>query len=226
MSIGYQATMKHVAYISAAALCCGLGLLVSTEAAAGQEVRAGSAAPSMNFFVTSKGLGDGGNLGGLAGADYHCQQLAAAAGSPKTFYAYLSNRFSNGTTLLHAKDRIGKGPFVNAKGVMVARDVAELHGKGDAVTKENALTETGQTVSMHDILTGSQPDGSAYPERVDVIDHTCNGYTSNDRGAVQLGHSDRSGGSSWISAHPSKGCSQANLTSTGGAGQFYCFAID
>ena len=180
----------------------------------------------MNVFVTSKGLGDGGNLGGLAGADYHCQQLAEAAGSAKTFYAYLSNRPSNGTTTLHAKDRIGKGPFFNAKGVLVAKDVAELHTRPDAINKDTALTEKGDAVTLHDIITGSQPDGTAYPDRVDVVDHTCNGYTSNSRGTAQLGHSDRSGGSSWISAHSSKGCSQANLAATGGAGQFYCFAID
>ena len=217
--------MRRVVIVSGAALACGIAALVLAGTAAGQEARAGSAHPSMNFFVTSKGV-DGGNLGGLAGADYHCQQLAGAAGSPKTFYAYLSNRPSNGTTTLHAKDRIGKGPFYNSKGVMLARDVAELHSKADAINKETALTEKGEPVARHDILTGSQPDGTAYPDRVDVVDHTCNGYTSNDRGTVQLGHSDRSGGSSWISAHPSKGCSQANLASTGGAGQFYCFAID
>jgi hypothetical protein len=217
--------MKHVAYLSAVALACVLGPLFLRPAVAGQATNAFKPAPSMNFFVTSKGL-DGGNLGGLQGADYHCQQLAEAAGSSKTFYAYLSNRPSNGTTTLHAKDRIGKGPFYNAKGVMIAKDVAELHAKTDAITKETALTEKGEVVTMHDILTGSQPDGTAYPERVDVVDHTCNGYTSNGRGTVQLGHSDRSGGSSWISAHPSMGCSQANLAATGGAGQFYCFAID
>ena len=217
--------MKHVAYLPAVALVCVLGPLFLRSAVAGQATAAFKPAPSMNFFVTSKGL-DGGNLGGLQGADYHCQQLAEAAGSSKTFYAYLSNRPSNGTTTLHAKDRIGKGPFYNAKGVMIAKDVAELHVKADAITRENALTEKGEVVTMHDILTGSQPDGTAYPDRVDVVDHTCNGYTSNGRGTVQLGHSDRSGGSSWISAHPSMGCSQANLAATGGAGQFYCFAID
>src|SRR5437870_345648 len=116
--------------------------------AAGQAARA-VAHPSMNFFVTSRGLGDGGNLGGIAGADYHCQQLAEAVGSPKTFYAYLSTRPSNGTTTLNARDRIGKGPFYNAKGVMMARDVAELHKKTDAVTRETALTEKGEVVAMH-----------------------------------------------------------------------------
>ena len=210
--------------ISAAALMCSIGWDGWRPADAGQG--AASAAPTMNFFVTSKGLGDGGNLGGIAGADYHCQQLAEAAGSAKTFYAYLSNRPSNGTTTLHAKDRIGKGPFYNAKGVMVAKDVAELHTKADAINKDTALTEKGEAVTLHDIITGSQPDGTAFPDRVDVVDHTCRGYTSNSAGTVQLGHSDRSGGSSWIAAHPSKGCSQASLAQTGGAGQFYCFAID
>jgi len=210
--------------ILVAAAACATALLL-TGPAAGQQAR-GAVHPSMNFFVTSRGPGNGGNLGGLAGADYHCQQLAEAAGSSKTFYAYLSNRPSNGTTTLNARDRIGKGPFYNAKGVMIARDVAELHQKTTAVTRDTALTEKGDAVAMHDILTGSQPDGTAYPERVDVVDHTCNGYTSSGRGSVQVGHSDRSEGSSWISAHPSRGCSQADLAATGGAGQFYCFAID
>jgi hypothetical protein len=200
-------------------------VLVLTAVLAGQEGPRFTPSPSMNFFVTSKGL-DGGNLGGLAGADYHCQQLAEAAGSTKTFYAYLSNRVSNGTTTLNARDRVGKGPFYNATGVMVARDVNDLHTRMDTITKETALTEKGEPVRLHDILTGSQPDGTAYRDRADTVDHTCNGYTSNSRGSVQLGHSDRSNGSSWISAHPSKGCSQADLTATGGAGQFYCFAID
>lgn len=216
--------MNRRLVITAVVVMSGIGWGDERPAAAGQATAA--AAPTMNFFVTSKGLGDGGNLGGLAGADYHCQQLAEAAGSAKTFYAYLSNRPSNGTTTLHAKDRIGKGPFYNAKGVLVAKDVAELHTKPDAINKDTALTEKGEVVTLHDIITGSQPDGTAYPERVDVVDHTCNGYTSNSRGTTQLGHSDRSGGSSWISAHASKGCSQANLAATGGAGQFYCFAID
>jgi hypothetical protein len=121
---------------------------------------------------------------------------------------------------------VGKGPFYNSKGVMIAKDVAELHSKPDAINKAVALTEKGEAPAMHDMITGTQPTGMAYPERVDVVDHTCNGYTSNSRGTVQLGHSDRSGDSSWISAHSSRGCSQADLAATGGAGQFYCFAID
>ena len=208
--------------IAAAAVICGIGWAVWPPAASGQS--AASAAPAMNFFVTSTGLDDGGNLGGIAGADYHCQQLAAAVGSQRTFYAYLSTRPANGTTTLHGRDRIGKGPWYNAKGVMVAQNVNELHDKAPAFTKASALTEKGETVVMHDIITGSQPDGKAY---VDGKDHTCNGYTSNRAtGSVQLGHADRSTDSSWVSAHASKGCSQANLVSTGGAGQFYCFAID
>ena len=209
-------------FTAAAVLTCGIGWGVWSPDVAGQSVP--SPAPSMNFFVTSKGLGDGGNLGGLAGADYHCQQLAGAVGSQRTFYAYLSTRPANGTTTLHGRDRIGKGPFFNAKGVMVAKSVEDLHGAAAGLTKETALTEKGELVAMHDIITGSQPDGTAY---TDGKDHTCNGYASNrSMHSVQLGHSDRSGGSSWVSAHPSKGCSQAALASTGGAGQFYCFAID
>ena len=161
-------------FTAAAVLTCGIGWGVWSPDVAGQSVP--SPAPSMNFFVTSKGLGDGGNLGGLAGADYHCQQLAGAVGSQRTFYAYLSTRPANGTTTLHGRDRIGKGPFFNAKGVMVAKSVEDLHGAAAGLTKETALTEKGELVAMHDIITGSQPDGTAY---TDGKDHTCNGYTSN-----------------------------------------------
>lgn len=215
--------MRYVAHVSAAAVACSLGAVFLAQAAAGQARPGVPPAPSMNFFVTSKGLGDGANLGGIAGADYHCQQLAAAAGSQRTFYAYLGTRPANGTTTLHGKDRIGTGPWYNAKGAMVAQNVADLHGKAEAFTRESALTEKGEMVERHDILTGTKPDGTAY---TDGMDHTCNGYTSNGRGSVQLGHSDRSSGSSWNSAHASKGCSQTDLAGTGGAGQFYCFAID
>lgn len=207
--------MKRVLVVSLV-MACGVGI-------AGQ-APAFKASPMMNFFVTSKGLGDGANLAGIAGADYHCQQLAAATGSQRTFYAYLSTRPANGTTTLHGKDRIGKGPFYNSKGILVAKDVADLHGTAAGFSKESALTEKGEMVQRHDILTGSKPDGTAY---TDGMDHTCNGYTSNRaNGSVQLGHSDRSSNSSWNSAHASKGCSQANLGSTGGEGQFYCFSID
>ena len=190
----------------------------------------------MSFFVTSVGLGDGANLGGIAGADKHCQALATAAGSKKTFRAYLSTQ---GAGAVNARDRIGKGPWHNAKGQVVATDVGVLHGdtldqarRGNNLTKVTALTETGQTVNgvgdkpnQHDILTGTQLDGNAFPAGED---RTCNNWTSNSTGSAMVGHSDRMGGgaTSWNSIHPSKGCSQQNLVGTGGAGLFYCFAID
>jgi hypothetical protein len=180
--------------------------------------------------VTSVGVGNGANLGGLAGADAHCQQLAAAAGQGnRTWRAYLSGT-ENGKPV-NAKDRIGAGPWYNAKGVMIAQNVAELHGE-NKLTKETQLTEKGTVVNgrgdtpnTHDMLTGSQLDGTAF---TDGTDHTCNNWTSNAAGSAELGHHDRQGGgtnpTSWNSAHPSKGCSQQNLVATGGAGLFYCFA--
>jgi len=191
----------------------------------------------MTFFVTSIGLGSGANLGGLAGADAHCQKLAAAAGAGnRTWRAYLSTSAADGKPAVNARDRIGAGPWHNARGAMVARDLGNLHGDtldeartGNLITKNNALTEkgdrvngVGDTPNTHDILTGSQPDGRAY---TDAADHTCKNWTSNGEGAAQLGHSDRNGGGiSWNSTHPSRGCSQENLVATGGAGLFYCFA--
>ena len=185
-----------------------------------------------SFFVTSAGIGNGGNLGGLAGADNHCQTLAQAAGAgAKTWHAYLSTQAADGQPAVNARDRIGKGPWQNTKGVVIAKDVAELHGSNN-VNKETALTEKGEQVNgygdkpnRHDILTGSQPDGRAY---TDGMDHTCNNWTSNGMGTAQLGHSDKQGGnnSSWNSSHASRGCSQENLVSTGGAGLLYCFAVN
>ncbi|MBI4910724.1 MAG: lectin [Acidobacteria bacterium] len=193
--------------------------------------------PAMTFFLTSVGVGNGANLGGLAGADAHCQKLAAAAGAGnKTWRAYLSTQAADGKPAVNARDRIGNGPWHNAKGAMVAKDLAELHGDslelarlGNKITKNNAITEKGELVNgvgdkpnMHDILTGSQPDGRAY---TDSADHTCKNWTSGGEGTVQLGHHDRNGGGiSWNSTHASRGCSQANLVGTGGAGLFYCFA--
>ena len=193
--------------------------------------------PPMSFFITSVGLGDGANLGGLAGADAHCQKLATAAGSTnKTFKAYLSTQAADGKPAVNARDRIGTGPWANAKGAVVARDLAHLHGDtvelaqiGNLITKNNAITEKGEPVNgvgstpnTHDILTGSQPNGMAY---TDSADHTCKNWTSNSEGSAQVGHHDRNGGGiSWNSVHPSRGCSQANLVSTGGAGLLYCFA--
>jgi hypothetical protein len=186
----------------------------------------------MTFFVTSVGVGNGANLGGLAGADAHCQRLAEAAGAGggRTWRAYLS------TSTVNARDRIGKGPWHNAKGTLIARDLEHLHGDtldlarlGNLITKNNGLTEKGELVNgvgdkpnMHDVLTGSQPDGRAY---TDGADHTCKNWTSGADGVAQLGHHDRNGGGiSWNSVHPSRGCSQENLVATGGAGLFYCFA--
>jgi hypothetical protein len=191
----------------------------------------------MTFFITSVGPGNGANLGGLAGADAHCQKLAEAAGAGgRTWHAYLSTSAADGKPAVNARDRIGKGPWHNARGAMIARDLSNLHGDtldeartGNLITRNNALNEkgdrvngVGDTPNMHDVLTGSQPDGRAY---ADSADHTCKNWTSNGEGIAQLGHSDRNGGGiSWNSTHPSRGCSQENLVATGGAGLFYCFA--
>jgi hypothetical protein len=203
------------------------------SAASGGGASAGGAATSMSFFLTSAGPGNGANLGGLAGADAHCQTLAAAAGAGgRTWRAYLSTSAAGGQVAVNARDRIGAGPWYNARGVRVASNVAELHGEGSALGKHGSLTERGDTVNgrgdtpnRHDILTGSQPDGTAFP---DTADRTCRNWTSGADGSAQVGHHDRQGGgerpTSWNSAHPSRGCSQENLRATGGDGLFYCFA--
>jgi hypothetical protein len=192
-------------------------------------------APDMSFFITSAGSGKGADLGGVAGADQHCQQLAQAAGAgSKTWHAYLSTQ---GPGAVNARDRIGSGPWQNAKGVVVAKDVAELHGKNN-ISKQTALSEKGEpingrgdTPNTHDILTGSQPDGTAFPAGED---RTCGNWTKSGQGAAMMGHHDRQGlgdddaSKSWNSSHTSRGpeggCSQNDLKSTGGAGLFYCFA--
>jgi len=194
----------------------------------------------MTFFITSVGAGNGANLGGLTGADRHCQQLAAAAGAGNngTWHAYLSTSGSGGQPAVNARDRIGSGPWYNAKNARIAQNVADLHGdtleqarRGNNLTKVTALTEKGETINgvgdspnRHDMLTGSQLDGTAF---TDGADHTCGNWTSNGTGTAHLGHHDRTGGgnTSWNSTHPSRGCSQENLVSTGGAGLFYCFAV-
>lgn len=185
----------------------------------------------MGFFITSVGSGDGANLGGLAGADAHCQKLAAAAGAgDRTWRAYLSGT-ENGKPV-NARDRIGAGPWYNAKGVLIASNVKELHSEAVKTGKENSLTEKGTMVNgrgdkpnQHDILTGSNLDGTAMSGGQDL---TCNNWTSNGTGSAQVGHHDRQGGganpNSWNSAHASKGCSQEALIGTGGNGYFYCFA--
>ncbi|MES2604879.1 MAG: DUF1554 domain-containing protein [Pseudomonadota bacterium] len=219
------------------AIRAGLLLALSGSVLAQAPAPAGApAAPppdtSMSFFVTSTGLGKGANLGGLAGADAHCKALAEASGTMgKTWHAYLSTSGAGG---VNAKDRIGKGPWYNANGVLVARSVDHLHYSNVLLTKENSVTEkkgtvngVGDTPNQHDILTGSNPDGTASAQ-------TCENWTSesavNEATApkAMLGHLDRKGGGamaeSWNAAHASRGCSQDMLVASGGAGYFYCFA--
>ena len=213
------------------------------QAPAGQQPagRGGAPPPPMSFFVTSVGKGDGANLGGLAGADAHCQALATAVGAGnRTWHAYLSAGASGAQPAVNARDRIGNGPWYNGRsGAPIAKDVADLHGDtldaarlGNNLSRSTVFTEkgeqingVGQTPNQHDMLTGSQTDGRGY---TDGADHTCANWTSNSTGRAQLGHFDRTGGgnTSWNSAHPSRGCSQPDLVSTGGAGLFYCFAVN
>ena len=205
--------MKMKMTIAAVALFATAGLAQAQQA-------------NMTFFVTSTGLGDGAKLGGLEGADAHCTQLAEAAGSTgKTWVAYLSAEGVN------AKDRIGTGPWQNFKGDVIATDVGNLHSDSNNLTKQTALTETGaivngrgDTPNQHDILTGSNADGTL------ASGQTCGDWTLNGEGEAMLGHSDRLGpetnpnGTSWNASHASRGCGQENLVSTGGAGLLYCFA--
>jgi hypothetical protein len=187
---------------------------------------------SISFFITSKGPGNGADLGGLAGADKHCQTLAAAVGAgAKTWRAYLSASAAGSQPAVNARDRIGAGPWFNAKGVQVATSVADLHSANNKLGKENSLTEKGDVVNgrgdtpnRHDILTGSQLDGTV---PTGDTNQTCQNWTSSGEGSALVGHHDKQGGgpnpTSWNSAHGSKGCSQANLQGTGGDGLFYCF---
>ena len=198
----------------------------------------------LGFFVTSSGLGKGADLGGLAGADAHCQQLAREVGvGNRSWHAYLSLQADGNKPAVNARDRIGKGPWANAKGVIVAEDLAHLHGDNGAlgqlennINRLTVLTEKGElvkgsgdTINQHDIITGTLYDGKAYK---DGSDHTCQSYTSSAEGHVQMGHSDHSNhgvvGSnlSWNSTHASRGCSPESLKITNGVGYFYCFASD
>ena len=194
----------------------------------------------MTFFVTSEGSGKGADLGGLAGADQRCQMLAAAVGAgDRTWRAYLSTQATATQPAVNARDRIGTGPWFNSKGSRIARGLSDLHGDtldeariGSSLTKITALTEKGDMIAgppeenqRHDILTGSQADGRTF---TDNADHTCHNWTSSTEGAAQIGHPDHTGGpnTSWNSAHASRGCSQDNLKAMGGAGLFYCFAVD
>lgn len=197
-----------------------------------------SAATSpMTFFVTSTGGGKGADLGGLSGADRYCQDLAQAAGAGGlTWHAYLSATAAAGAAAVNARDRIGRGPWQNAKGVVIAQSVDDLHSANNDLSKQTAITEKGEPVpgrgdpvNQHDILTGSSPDGRAMAGGTDT---TCGNWTISGDGAAIVGHHDRQGlrddepSKSWNSSHPSRGCSQENLRSSGGAGYFYCFAVN
>jgi hypothetical protein len=191
--------------------------------------------PNMTFFVTSAGPGKGADLGGLQGADEHCQRLGAAAGAgSKTWRAYLSTNQAAQGGVVNARDRIGKGPWQNFKGTVIATSVEDLHGANNKLGQENSLTERGTMVSgvgmtpnWHDVLTGSQMDGTAWPGNMNL---TCGNWTSSTFGSATVGHIDRRGGQdtvfqrSWNASHMSRSCSQPDLIATGGNGLFYCFA--
>jgi hypothetical protein len=188
----------------------------------------------MSFFVTSVGKGDGGNLGGLAGADAHCEALASAVGrGAAEWHAYLSQAAAPGFPQVHARSRIGDGPWYNAKGVVIAWSVDDLHQDRNAIRKTGALNEKGEEVkgvgdtpNQHDMLTGSDSTGRLVPGNAALT--TCNNWTSNSAGNAVVGHHDRLGGASasWNSVHSTRSCSQPDLVATGGAGLFYCFAVD
>jgi hypothetical protein len=229
-------------------LAAGCGVPESVEREGGQAGAAEPGPPSvpqslpmggeksvMTFFVTSTGSGRGGDLGGLAGADAHCQKLAEAEhAGDHTWRAYLSASATATEPAVNARDRIGKGPWYNGEGLLIAADLDELHSERARINKETGVTErldqingVGDTPNAHDILTGSRPDGTAFPPGEDL---TCGNWTSGGGGRAQVGHHDRTGRGegvdSWSSVHATRGCSQEDLESTGGSGLFYCFAID
>ncbi|MBB4422823.1 hypothetical protein GGD66_001363 [Bradyrhizobium sp. CIR48] len=218
-----------ISALAAASLACLAAPAVQAQSA------------DMTFFVTSNGPGKGADLGGLEGADAQCARLAQTAGAgAKTWRAYLSTQAADGKPAVNARDRIGKGPWQNAKGAVIAKDVAELHGLANNLTKQTALSEKAEGINgmgdqpnRHDVLTGSQPDGTAF---AGPDDRTCKNWTSSTQGTAMVGHFDRRGlrddepSKSWNSSHPSRGpdggCSQADLKSTGGDGLLYCFAAN
>jgi hypothetical protein len=222
--------MTRTRSASSAAAIAGAAALLFAAAVAAQS-------SAMSFFVTSAGPGKGADLGGLAGADAHCQQLATAAGAGnRTWRAYLSTSAAGGSPAVHARERIGKGPWRNAKGDVIAKDVDDLHSANNALTKQSAVTEKGEVISgrgdavnRHDILTGSQADGRAFEG---AEDRTCGNWTKSGEGSAMVGHHDRIGLNdsppmkSWNTSHPSRGCSQDALKGTGGGGLFYCFATN
>ena len=212
-----------------------LGLAVSATSSQAQPTP--PQFPNMTFFITSVGGPQGANYGGLEGADRHCQTLAAKAGAgSKTWRAYLSTQAVGGATAVNARDRIGKGPWVNARDVQIAATVEDLHSANNKIAAETNVAETGRlipsrlyTVNQHDILTGTQADGTAFPPDKDM---TCGNWTKSGEGSAMVGHADRMGlrddapSKSWTTSHPSRGCDAAARVSTGGAGLLYCFAAD
>jgi hypothetical protein len=226
--------MRLSTLASATLLTLGLATTAQAQPAPPQS-------PNMTFFVTSAGPGKGADLGGLDGADRHCQTLAQGAGAGgKTWHAYLSTQATGGGQAVNARDRIGKGPWQNFKGEVVAQNVDDLHGDNNKLGMQTSLTERGTVVAgvgytpnYHDVLTGSQPDGKAFAAGED---RTCGNWTSSTQGAAMVGHIDRKGlrddaaSKSWNSSHPSRGpgggCSQSDLRGTGGNGLFYCFAAN
>ena len=222
--------MKHIWLLSAVTAALGL----TTLAAQAAQPDAPAERPEMGFFVTSQGLGNGGDLGGLAGADAHCQALAEAVGSNRTWAAYLSTQGSNA---VNARDRIGSGPWANSKGVIMATSVENLHYDNSNFGFMHSRDENGHQFASridgnpdfteHDILTGSRIDGTAFPAGED---RTCNNWTSSTEGSAWVGHGDRYSfsdpGSPWNSSHGTPGCTQQALIQVGGAGLLYCFATD
>jgi len=222
--------ISRLGLVSAAALFASLAVAPAQAQSA-----------NTTFFVTSAGPGKGADLGGIEGADKQCATLATAAGATaKTWHAYLSTQAADGKPAVNARDRIGKGPWQNSKGVVIAKDVADLHSASNNLSKQTALSEKGEVINgrgdtpnRHDALTGSQPDGTAFAAGED---RTCKNWTSSTQGAAMMGHIDRIGlrdddaSKSWNSSHPSRGpdggCSQADLKSTGGDGLLYCFAAN
>ena len=226
-------------WIRASVVVVLLGMLIMAGSSRTQAQQPQPPAQPMSFFITSVGGGNGGNLGGLAGADKHCQTLAAAAGAGnRTWRAYMSAAAAGGQPAVYARERIGNGPWYNVKGQLIARDLADLHGDierdRNSIRKPTALNEKGLEVkgvgdmpNEHDMLTGSDSHGRIPVGAAQVL--TCNNWTSNaDTDRALLGHHDRLGGgnASWNAAHMSAGCSQPALVKTGGAGLFYCFAAN
>jgi hypothetical protein len=227
---------KHIKMAAVAATAMTLATTLATIGGS-QAQQPPPQFPDMTFFITSVGGPQGANYGGLEGADRHCQTLATKAGAGgKTWRAYLSSQAVDGATAVNAKDRIGKGPWTNAKGVVIATSVEDLHSPNNKIAAETNVAETGRlipsrlyTVNQHDILTGSRPDGTAFPPDKDM---TCGNWTKSGEGTAMLGHADRMGlrdddaSKSWNSSHPSRACDPASLVATGGAGLLYCFAAN